>query len=146
MTCTTDEPHLVACENPSVVDTSWPLHRGQLGITASELPQFRHELVTRSETEPARSCRLNSAWASHHGSRRNVGPTILNRLIGRPTAAGRKADHAEHLPSADRQEGMNSEAWRNATTVSSMNGVSHFRRSQLPSLINAGGYAALLFP
>ena len=65
------------------VEGRYLLFTGDAGITAltpaaDELDAIRNDVELRLIQIP------------HHGSRRNVGPTILNRLIGRPVQQGEK--------------------------------------------------------
>ena len=59
------------------VDGRWLLFTGDAGITA--LSHAADNLASRADEAELRFLQI-----PHHGSRRNVGPTILNRLIGPP--------------------------------------------------------------
>ena len=59
------------------------LFTGDAGITALTLVANEFDAI-RNGAE------LGLIQIPHHGSRRNVGPTILNRLIGRPVQQGEK--------------------------------------------------------
>ena len=59
------------------------LFTGDAGITALTPAADELDVIRNGEE-------LRLIQIPHHGSRRNVGPTILNRLIGRPVQQGKK--------------------------------------------------------
>ncbi|WP_328473925.1 hypothetical protein OHA21_13815 [Actinoplanes sp. NBC_00393] len=64
------------------VDGERMLFTGDAGIPALEAAAARYEALYGSfQAQP-----LRFLQAPHHGSRRNLGPTILDRLIGSPSA------------------------------------------------------------
>lgn len=65
-----------------IVDGERMLFTGDAGIPALEAAASYYENLYGS----FRSYPLGFLQAPHHGSRRNLGPTILNRLIGSPIA------------------------------------------------------------
>ena len=64
-----------------IVDGRRLLFAGDAGITA--LSHAADQLALRAD-----GAELRFVQIPHHGSRRNVGPTILNRLVGRPLPQG----------------------------------------------------------
>ena len=64
-----------------IVDGRRLLFTGDAGITA--LSHAADQLASRTDAAELRFVQI-----PHHGSRRNVGPTILNRLIGAPLPQG----------------------------------------------------------
>ena len=63
------------------VDGRYLLFTGDAGITALTYAAVHLEAVSNG-------AKLRFIQIPHHGSRRNVGPAILDRLIGRPVAQG----------------------------------------------------------
>ena len=63
------------------IDGRYLLFTGDAGITALTHAADELDAVTNG-------AELRFIQIPHHGSRRNVGPTILNRLIGRPVGQG----------------------------------------------------------
>lgn len=81
-----DEDTTSAKNNTSVItqiisDSNRLLFTGDAGITALENAAIEIEKCTSG-------AQLSLIQIPHHGSKRNVGPTILNRLIGEPVASG----------------------------------------------------------
>ena len=81
-----DEDTTSAKNNSSVitqliVEKTRLLFTGDAGITA--LSRAADQLASYSQ-----GIELRFVQIPHHGSRRNVGPTVLNRLIGKPVSEG----------------------------------------------------------
>lgn len=64
-----------------VVENRRLLFTGDAGVTA--LSRAADQIVSSSQGADLRFIQI-----PHHGSRRNVGPTVLNRLIGEPVSQG----------------------------------------------------------
>ena len=67
------------------VDSRYLLFTGDSGITALTYAADQLDALTNG-------VELRFIQIPHHGSRRNVGPSILNRLIGAPVQQGEKRD------------------------------------------------------
>ena len=85
-----DEDTTSAKNNTSVVtqltvDGHRLLFTGDAGVTA----------LSHAADQPffySQEAKLRFIQIPHHGSRRNVGPTVLNRLIGKPVSQGQSRD------------------------------------------------------
>lgn len=79
---TLDDDGETSAENNSsailgvIVGDKWVLFTGDAGIPALT------DVVTRLESRRADFSKLDFIQVPHHGSRRNVGPTLLDRLLG----------------------------------------------------------------
>ena len=79
------------------VDGHYLLFTGDAGIIALSYAADALDAI-RNGTE------LRFIQIPHHGSRRNVGPTILNRLVGRPVKQGQKRSISAIASTAKRGE------------------------------------------
>jgi len=109
-----------------IVDDKKLLFTGDAGITALDMAADQIDACT-SEAD------LRFIQVPHHGSRRNVGPSVLNRLIGEPVSSGQLRNISaiastakEGEPKHPHKSVLNAFAHRGATVSATRgNGIRH---------------------
>ncbi len=113
------------------------------------VPALEHAcLVAESEGIPLRAFRM--VQIPHHGSKRNVGPTVLNRLVGGPQAQGASAFTAvgsvpkKGDPKHPSRRVTNAFTRRGANVIVTKGSAQCIRGLQTPP--RAGWYASPILP